>query len=210
MSDLRFTLTGDGPSDEVLLRPLRWLLRQHVRDDIAIQPQWADLRSLREKPRGLAERVRSALDFYPCDLLFVHRDAEKDVPSVRRAEIERALADVSSPAPSVCVIPVRMTEAWLLFDEQAVRLAAGNPNGRQPLDLPHRDPERLPDPKSVLRRLLQDASGLSTRRLRGLNTSHAVRRVAEYIEDFSPLRGLPAFRTLECDLLAVLDRNQWR
>ena len=210
MSDLRITLTTDGASDEVLFYPLRWLLRQHVCDGVTIQSQWADLRTLRQKARGLSERIGRALEFYPCDLLFVHRDAEKDEPAVRRQEIERALASLASPAPSVCVIPVRMTEAWLLFDEKAVRRAAGNPNGKRPLDIPHRDPEKLPDPKSALRTLLQDASGLSGRRLRGFNTSHAVRRVAEYIADFSPLRELSAFQTLERDLLEVLHHHGWR
>ena len=29
-----------------------------------------------------------------------------------------------------------MTEAWLLFDESAIRVVAGNPNGKNPLNIP--------------------------------------------------------------------------
>jgi hypothetical protein len=38
--------------------------------------------------------------------------------------------------PVVCVVPVRMMEAWLLIDEMAIRRVAGNPNGRIPIELP--------------------------------------------------------------------------
>jgi hypothetical protein len=54
--------------------------------------------------------------------------------------------------PVVCVIPVKMTEAWLLIDEKAIREAAGNPKGRQPLNLPKPSKtEELSDPKETLK-----------------------------------------------------------
>ncbi len=70
---------------------------------------------------------------------FVHRDAEKEPHQVRVAQILEAVdeASISSVVPpAVCVVPVRMLEAWLLFDEPALRRAAGNPHGQQPLKLP--------------------------------------------------------------------------
>jgi hypothetical protein len=41
-----------------------------------------------------------------------------------------------TPVRHIPVVPVRMTEAWLLADEFAIRSAPGNPNGTQSLDLP--------------------------------------------------------------------------
>ena len=32
------------------------------------------------------------------------------------------------------IVPVRMTEAWLLLDESAIRRVAGRPHGDEPLD----------------------------------------------------------------------------
>ena len=32
------------------------------------------------RPRGLSERIRAAVELYPCDLLFIHRDAEGEPP----------------------------------------------------------------------------------------------------------------------------------
>ena len=83
-------------------------------------------------------------------------------------QIRRALEGM--PVRHVLVIPVRMTEAWLLIDELALRRAAGNPNGRNPLDLPAlKDLEALPEPA-----------------------------------DYAPLDALPAFRSLQNDILAAV------
>jgi len=52
---------------------------------------------------------------------------------------DRALAEISNRVreireavthPHVALVPVRMTEAWFLHDEEAIRRASGNPNGR--------------------------------------------------------------------------------
>ena len=210
MTDLRFTLVADGPSDQVLLRPLAWLLRQHVPADLSIQPQWGDLRPLRERPRGLRARIAAAIDLYPCDLLFVHRDAERQDPASRYDEISQAAEAVEVDLPPVVpVVPVRMTEAWLLFDELAVRRAAGNPNGSDPLSVPVRDPQELADPKDFLHDALRTASGLSGRRRHKFNVRDAVHRVAEYVQDFAPLRELSAFRRLEEDLAGALRQGGW-
>jgi len=86
-----------------------------------------------------------------------------------------------------------MTEAWLLIDEPAIRRAADDPNGTTRLDFPPlRKLESTPDPKTVLKGCLLDASELRGRRRdqleRGL--SRRVQRLAALIPDFSPLRRL--------------------
>lgn len=212
MNDLKLTLLTDGSSDQVLIRHLEWLVHRHVAPTTTIQLEWADLRSLREKPAGLSERIERALEFYPCDLLFVHRDAEKQDPQFRYDEITAAFESVSGEKTRVVgVDPVRMQEAWLLFDESAIRKAAGNPNGKDDLGLPaFRNLESLPDPKAVLVHCLRTASGLAGRRLRQFRGRQAARRVAEYIEDFSPLLGLDAFRKLDSDIQDEFQRRGWK
>jgi hypothetical protein len=48
-----------------------------------IQPEWADLGRLPRPPAALQNRILAAIDLFPCDLLFVHRDAEREDPEHR-------------------------------------------------------------------------------------------------------------------------------
>lgn len=213
MSFLRYTFVTDGPTDRALMPILTWLLReQGVR--CAIQPEWADLGRLRvRKQLSLVERMRWAVDLYPCDLLFVHRDAEREPRQKRYAEIMQAVNELQRDhgvaTPAVCVVPVRMQEAWLLLDIQAIRWAAGNQTGRQELILPPlKGLEAIPNPKKVLHDLLREASGLRGRRLDRFDAGERAVRVTSLIGDFSPLRALPAFSALETDLgvIAVISQ----
>ncbi|MFQ5811717.1 MAG: hypothetical protein ACE5I2_00770 [Anaerolineae bacterium] len=214
MRELRYTLVANGSSDVALIPILTWLLIENG-VEYAIQPEWADLRWIHRsrRSRKLVDRIRLSLELFPCDLLFVHRDAEREPREKRVDEINKAIEEVveSYTVPcSVCVVPVRMQEAWLLFDETAIRHASGNRSGRQPLNLPPiRRLEEFPDPKSGLHDLLRQASGLRGRRLNRFPVSYRARRVTEFIDDFSPLRALSAFAALESDIKQIIDQQGW-
>ena len=210
MQELRYTLVADGSSDRALLPILTWLLRQSC-GAIPIQAEFADLRRLSPSPRKLSERIDRSVELYPCDLLFVHRDAENAPIEEREAEIRKALEEsaVENSVRVVCVVPVRMQEAWLLIDEAALRKAAGNPNGTQPLAMPDvQRLEELPDPKQLIRELLRQASELQGRRLERFNWRSSAHRVAEMIDDFSPLYGLAAFQRLAAEVERVVTTGE--
>lgn len=212
MKELRYTLLSDGSSDEVLLPILTWLLRENgVR--CAIQPAWAELRRLRQPPRKLSDRIKTSIELFPCDLLFVHRDAENAPHAQRVSEINKALVEAAAFTAipdAVCVIPIRMQEAWLLFDEEVLRRAAGNPYGKIALKLPAlMKLEQLPDPKTVLYDFLRAASGLQGRRRKQMLLNKHARRVADLTDDFEPLRALSAFQALEKDLRHVVSVARW-
>lgn len=98
----------------------------------------------------------------------------------------------------ISVVPVRMTEAWLLIDESAIRTASGNPNSDEILDMPDlKKLESERNPKKTLHDLIKKASKLKGRNLDKLNIHQAVHLVAENINDFSLLKNLPAFQELE-------------
>lgn len=208
MGKLRFSLLTEGSSDRVLIPMLSWLLREHC-PNLAIQPEWADLRRLPAPPQNLTERVIKCLELYPCDLLFVHRDADKVSLKQRVREIREALTGVANP-PAICVVPVRMQEAWLLFDETAIRKAAGNPRGKDPLNMPAMKMiESLPDPKQRLYDLLCLASGCAGRSMKRFRPNQRVHDVPKFINTFDPLRKLPAFRYLEEELKKVVQEQRW-
>jgi hypothetical protein len=210
MKELRYTLISDGSSDRAFLPILKWLLID-LGIDYAIRDKWADFTRLPNPPKSLQEKISVALDLYPCHLLFIHRDAEKESRQKRLDEIQEALrlANISD-FPVVSVIPIRMLEAWLLFDKSAIRQAAGNPNGKCEVRLPTlKKVEDLPDPKSELLNILKDASELNGRRLKNFRERQAVQNIARNIKDFSLLNNLSAFQALKEDLAETIKNQGW-
>lgn len=213
MKNLRYTLITDGSSDKAFVPILNWILKEDLKIDCAIQDKWADLRKLPYPPKAedLAGRITDAIDLYPCDLLFVHRDAEKETREKRLQEIRQAIEKANiDNFPIVCVIPIRMLEAWLLFDEAAIRKAAGNPKGKCQIQLPALNKvENLPDPKTILIEVLKRASELKGKKLRKFNARERIHRLADIIDDFSYLDRLSAYRVLKKDLLETLEHQGW-
>lgn len=157
--------------------------------------------------------MAQAVRLFPCDLLLVHRDAESEPRERRLAEIEKAVAAMETwdRDRTVAVVPERMTEAWLLIDEAALRGAAGNARGSAPLSMPTvQQLEGLPDPKKTLHDLLRAASGLTGRRQKRFRMDQAVHLLAQGIQDYSPLRDLSAFRALEEEIEQIVAGKGWR
>ncbi len=207
MQVIRYTLLAEGSSDTALMPILNWLWAQHRPRDV-VEGSFADLEYNDLQSRSVEYQIGPAIDLFPCDYLFVHRDADRESLETRRAQvkaaIQQAACGISTP-PAVCVIPVRMTEAWMLFDATAIRKAADNPNGTDPLDIPKlAKVESLPDPKDTLARLLKTASELPPQCLRRFRVARAAQLVTLHITDFSPLRQLPSFRSLEEDFIQTL------
>lgn len=203
MNRIKLTLLSDGPADRALIPILRWLLIQRG-NNLLFESHWADLSRMRPQPRGLSKRILAATTLYPCDILFIHRDAENQPYELRYREIEQAISAVSHSGFNVqhiCVVPVRMQEAWLLFDAQAIREAAGNPGGTSRLNLPPLSRlEHITNPKSILYELLSAASEMHGRHLIRFNAKKRACTVTSHIDDYSPLASLPAFRRLQSDV----------
>lgn len=202
MFEIRYTLLSEGTSDRALISILNWLLRSHLPNH-AIQATWADLSKLPKPPKPLAERIKTSVELYPCDVLFIHRDSDNQGIEQRLQEIDRAVDSLGEALGIgiIPVIPVRMMEAWLLFNEDAIRRAASKPGGRERLDLPSvRQAENIADPKQLLHAALSKASGCTGRRLKKFRPGEQVQRLAGLIEDFSALRQLSAFQRLDAQI----------
>ena len=209
MNDFKFTLIADGRTDDALIPILKWLLRNLGIN--APEPQLPILGNLRNPPKNLQDKIAIALDLFPCNILFIHRDAEADENPIetRTKEIRKAekLVKKSLP-PIVCVIPIKMIESWLLFHEDAIRTVVGNPYGRQDLNLPKiSEIEKITDPKARLEKMLIDASFPSRRGKRVTIPPNYCVRIAEEIDDFEPLRNLSAFQKLEKELKNTLSKH---
>ncbi len=191
-------LLADGSSDRALLPILTWLVRELAPTATFAEPSF----TVRDTRRPLTAEVERVVALHRPDLTFVHRDAENVPPAERRREIPRAFGIVP-------VVPVRMTEAWLLLDEGTIRRAADRPNGREPLDLPPlARVESLADPKQRLHELLLTAAAVTGRQRKRFvaGLSWRVQRTAELLTDFRPLRRLSAFQQLEADCREAVAR----
>ncbi|MBR8189798.1 hypothetical protein KDW82_12090 [Burkholderia vietnamiensis] len=198
MNFIRYTLLGDGSSDAVLLPIIRWVIDQNF-PELTTVGEFAR-NGLPPVSEGLRARVAKAKVLYDYDVLFVHRDAERDGYDLRRRQLMEELADLTDRW--IPVIPVRMTEAWLFGNEAALRRSAENPNGNISLDIPHPNRwECLPDPKEELFRILRKASNRSTRR--AINEGQCRSRVSELTPDFTHLRPLQSFSAFEADVIAI-------
>jgi hypothetical protein len=200
MNTLRYTLLADGSSDAVLIFIINWLISEHY-PDVGIQSEVA--KNMGKVGWNLTTRISKALSLYPCDILFVHRDAESQSHALRLQEIKDAFSE--SENLYVPIIPIRMTEAWLLADEKAIRVASGNESSNIDLKLPPKKKwENLPDPKQVLFDALTTASGRSGRALKSFKPAERRARVTELTRDFSTLRGLQSFDSFESTLKTSL------
>ena len=199
MQIIRYTLLADGTSDQSLLPIIEWVIEQHF-PDLRLQSAFAFDR-MPPISAGLRKRAEAAAALYGGDVLFVHRDAERDGYDVRLAELDAALLDIEMIY--VPVIPVRMTEAWLLGDESAIRRAAENPRGRVALQLPATGRwESLPDPKATLFDALHRAADRPARR--PIDEHRCRSRVADLtVNGFAHLRALDSFCHFEREVIRV-------
>lgn len=208
------TLVADGSSDSLLKPILEWLLSQHLPAGATLNiqvPEWGRL-PLPNPVRTLPEKLLAARIFFPATVYFLHRDAEKNGTwAARSEEIDQAAQRALPQAtPYVRIVPVQMTETWLLHHEAAIREAAENPNGRSQLTLPSPQAlESLRDAKSHLLGILREASGLTGRRRKKFeaNERRRLHRLAELQQErgFAILRALPAFQALEQEIINLVD-----
>ncbi len=197
---MTYTLLPEGSSDATLITIINWTIAQ-CKPHLSFTPQLA--KNLGKVGTSLRDKIPAALRAFPCDLLFVHRDADSQGHDVRLAEIRSALDHAHTNW--VPIIPIKMTEAWLLSNEVAIREAAGNRNGTLQLTLPPKKKwEDISDPKQALFDALTKASEKSGRALQKFRPEERRPRVAELTQDFSTLRGLKSFDHFESALRAQL------
>ena len=209
MNSIDCTLIADGTSDAMTIPAIKWCLDQHF-PHVGFNIELARLGSS-AKGLDFSAKVCRALELYPCTVLFIHRDVENETIKDRQDELDEKLESVGCSLPKIIfVIPKRMSEAWLLIEEEAIRYAANNPNGKMQLNLPSINQlEKLPDPKSLTIQLLKEATGLNKRRIRTFKPRAAIHRLSENIEDYSVLRNLESFNYLE-QQISSLTPNELR
>ena len=187
---LTWSIVADGGTDRMLVPIIEWAIHRLDPDVEILEPVFL-------KRKG---SVQDFLRTYESDamIIFVHRDSENLPLEHRLSEFDDVTRQDVVP-----VVPVRMSEAWILFDGRAIARAAGS--RADEVSAPRiGEIESISDPKDRLDKQLFDAAGSPTgRQGRNFKRSIAPRRVsvAMHIEDYGPLEVLPAFRSFQ-DALA--------
>ncbi len=183
---LTYAVVADGGTDRMLIPIMQWAVHRLDPNVEILEPVF------RKRTGSVAEFLASRRP--EVMLIFVHRDAENATLEERLREFE-----LDERQDVVPVIPVRMSEAWLLIDGSAIARAAGSPKAR--VSVPAlREIENIANPKEKLTTLLIEAAGSPTGR-RGERFQRDLRKrrvsVANHIADFSPLEHLSAFRAFQ-------------
>lgn len=195
----RALLLADGQSDVPLGTHVAALARSHDVDLDVVTPEFARM----DNPpgRSVSSRLTRILRFDPdFQVLLVHRDTEGVDITKRQTEIADGMARCQVSWPVIPIIPIRMTEAWLLLDESAIRRVAGHPSGTMPLNLPRANKvESVPNPKASLQNALRTASGVSGRRLQKFRRDFPEhrRQLLELLDRTGAIRQLSAWEALE-------------
>jgi hypothetical protein len=164
-----------------------------------------DFSLLDRVPKDVRSRLLAGhhLSNGPTDLVVVHRDADNAGWQARREEISRAVSSLQNNPCVIPVIPVRMTEAWLLLSETEIRFVAGNPRGRNPLPLPSpSEVERNSDPKQLLAAALLEAADVAGRRRERLSKrfNQHRRQLLERLDSRGAVSRLPSWQRLTVDI----------
>lgn len=199
MQVITTALIADGTSDRALIPLLKLLLKEHLRLPFE-EPQL-----IQGDSNDLQSKVHTALTKFSLDILFVHRDAENESWEKREEEIRNATPH-NLKNKVVSVIPIKMTEAWLLTDPSAIRSAVGNPNSTEPLNLPKVSKIEASAAKKMLFDALTLASEFGAQRRRKFRPEQYRHRVAELTTDLNLIRQLPSFKRMEDQLVPVLTR----
>ena len=186
---LAYAVVADGGTDRLLVPIIQWAVHRLDPGVEILEPEF------RKRSGGIVEFL--ATYSTGAMLIFLHRDSESLTLDERLGEFEPVERQDVVP-----VVPVRMSEAWLLFDSSAIASAAGS-RTPQVAGPPVGQLENILNPKELLDDLLFRAAGAPTgRRGRNFKRSIARRRVsvADHIEDYGPLENLAAFRRFQDSL----------
>jgi hypothetical protein len=193
---------AEGSSDMPIADIVERLFFTHGLDLRLRKP---DFGRLGKVPKDLKSRLTAGeiLTAGAFDLIVVHRDADNAGTQARRDEITKAVQTLSTLRQVVPVVPVRMTEAWLLLDEREIRFVAGNPRGKMALNLPKRhEVESHADPKKLLQDVLLHAADVEGRRRERERTrfSEHRRSLLERLDCHGAVTALPSWQRMVKDV----------
>lgn len=154
---------------------------------------------------------KMAKEEYDVLMLFVHTDADYyDDSIVFNSKIIPAKTFLEKQDDKlvckkvVAIVPVQMTEAWMLADKNLLKDEIGVVGTDIDLGI-HRRPEEISNPKAVIENIIRFSKESQVKRKRraGLNISDLYQIIGQKIE-LSELESLPSYNKFKSSLREVL------
>lgn len=202
---ITYLFLSEGTSDEVLVPLINRLVLANI--DGPVRPIVPNFSILRPQPKTLSEKLHAVISLYSgIDIIIIHRDADNVGYEARRAEIDHVISHTRILWPYVPLIPVRMTEAWLLTDFNAIHNAIGFGKSKNEIEfLSLRKVEGLADPKAYLLNKIKEIANLPKRRERDLNVYMVRKKIGVHLTNLENLNRLSSFVSFKGDLAAAID-----
>ncbi|HLX40315.1 MAG TPA: DUF4276 family protein [Ktedonobacteraceae bacterium] len=217
MEELRLALYAEGTTDEqflpsILQRTCEQLIAKHNQTAVnVVDPRIiARKKNIANRDESILQAAREAIDFH---ILVIHADA--DSYSQEKALKERfqpgyELVKLSNE--QVCkylvpVVPIYMTEAWLLADNDALRKVIGTNMKVHELGLVQKARliEADSNPKQTLKNIVQKAYANRSRRHQQVDLGILYRSLGRVIR-LEQLENLKAYNQFVHDLTATLKK----
>lgn len=157
------------------------------------------------------EASHSGIEKFGIILLFVHTDADdrsdKRALETKIRPVKEALLKVDSIAfcqHIVAVIPIHMTESWMIADRELLKTEIGIEGTNEELGI-NRNPEELVDPKSKIEEIIRISKENlpKRRRNKGLDISDLYQIIGQKIE-LSELEKLDSYNKFKQSIIEKL------
>lgn len=217
MEELRLALYAEGTTDEqflpsILQRTCEQLIAKHNRTAVnVLDPKIiAKKKNIANRDESILQAARDAIDFH---ILVIHADADSHTQEkALRERFQRGYELVKLSNEQVCkylvpVVPIYMTEAWLLADNDALRQIIGTNMKAQELGLLQKARliETDSNPKQTLKNIVQKAYANRSKRQQQVDLSIIYRSLGRSIR-LEQLENLKAYNQFVHDLTATLKK----
>lgn len=218
MTSLVTALYAEGTTDHrflplIIQRTAVQILSQRGRtivdvlEPMLVEPE--EQRSHAQNILAVAQRV------YGYHLLFVHADADANTSAAAlQHRIRPGVALVQGAqqrgervcAELVPIVPVQMTEAWMLVDTEALLDIIGTPTTEHRLRIPAKAQqiELIADPKQQLTQIFAEVLASRTRRVRRRHTIAELYEPLARTINLAALSQLPSYQRFVTDLTQAL------
>ena len=196
---------AEGATDErfykmIIQRSFEQLFRSHKKSIMVNAPDY-----LGKGTRENIQQVLEGLEETGYDIFCIHTDCDKQKPeAARNSRIHPLLPLFEDAKIVVPIVPIHMTEAWLLADKALLKEQLGTDKSDQELGIA-RKPETIANPKVCLNEAIRKAEAHQTKRQRRRG-----RKLGELYEDISrdidlqQLERLKAYQQFIEDLTKAL------